>query len=147
MRLVRVEYEFFDFEEPSDVASELARQVRLHFSDAPTLFLSWTWERQHTSSDEPYSIGHQANSFFGDEPASVVDASDSPQWSRHLGQDVEVAYYLSTSPAFEHQVIEVRSGADPTFVFSLGLDRVGVSNTLPIPRDDSPVRSERGHTA
>ena len=41
MRLTKVEYEFFDFEEPSAAALELARQVRLHFADGPTLFLSW----------------------------------------------------------------------------------------------------------
>jgi len=46
MTLVRVEYEFFDFEEPSSTASGFARQIRLHFSDAPTVYVSWSWERQ-----------------------------------------------------------------------------------------------------
>ncbi len=46
MMLVRVEYEFFDFEEPSSTASGFARQIRLHFSDAPTVYVSWSWERQ-----------------------------------------------------------------------------------------------------
>jgi hypothetical protein len=37
MRLERVEYEFFDFENPSPIAAELARQIRLVFSDPPML--------------------------------------------------------------------------------------------------------------
>jgi hypothetical protein len=135
MRLARVEYEFFDFEQPSDAARELARQIRLEFADAPTLFLSWTWERQHDSNSEPYSIGRSANSFFQDEPAAVVDASMSPLWSRHIGSDVEVSHCPSTSPKFAHQVIEVRSRTRATFVFSLGVDRVTVSSASPIPVD------------
>jgi len=50
-----VEYEFFDFEEPSRDAREFARQIRLVFSDAPTPFVSWTWERQY---------GHGPDSFL-----------------------------------------------------------------------------------
>ena len=148
MRLAKVEYEFFDFEEASVAASELTRQVCLHFDDAPALFVSWTSERQHGSDDQPYSIGLSAGSFFKDEPAAVVDASKAPQWLRHVGRDVAVGYQLAASPVFECQVIEVRSVGDPTFVFSLGLDRVGISNTSPIPEDtSSAVGSRRGNTA
>lgn len=137
MRLTKVEYEFFDFEEPSAAANELARQILLHFTDAPTLFVSWTWERQHSSDDQPYSIGQSASSYFKDEPAAVADASSTPQWLRHLGRKVEVSYQPTASPVFEYQVIVVRSSGDPTFVFSLGLDRVGVSNASPIPQSCS----------
>jgi hypothetical protein len=40
MKLVRVEYEFFDFETPSASAGELARQIKLVFADAHPLFVS-----------------------------------------------------------------------------------------------------------
>jgi len=39
MKPARVEYEFFDFEEPSASTAELARQIHLEFSDAPPLCL------------------------------------------------------------------------------------------------------------
>lgn len=132
MRLAKVEYEFFDFEDPSGLATELARQVHLVFSDAPALFLSWTSERQYGPDSEHYSIGSSATSFFLDEPASVVDASKSPCWAKHLGQDLELAHIPSPSPGFEHQVIEVRSNAASTFVYSLGLDKIQVSSKSPI---------------
>ena len=137
MKLTRVEYEFFDFEEPSEAARELARQVRLQFADAPTLFLSWTWERQHDSSSQPYSIGRSATSFFRDEPAAVVDASMSALWSGMVGHEIEVNHCASTSPTFEYQVIEVRSREQKAFVSSLGLDRVTLSAASPIPREHS----------
>lgn len=47
MTLSSVAYEFFDFEEPSPCATELARQIRLEFSEAPALYVSWTWKRQY----------------------------------------------------------------------------------------------------
>jgi len=148
MKLTRVEYEFFDFEEPSATASELARQLRLHFADAPTLYLSWTWERQHSLDDQPYSIGRSTCSYCQDEPATVMDASNTPPWSRHLGCQVTVGYLPSALPAFEHQVIEVRSAGDPTFVFSMGDDRVWISDTSPIPEDACAAMASRsGNTA
>jgi hypothetical protein len=88
MRLARVEYEFFDFEQPSDSARELARQVRLQFADAPTLFLSWTWERQHDSNSQPYSIGCSANSFFQDNPPPSLTRR-----CRHYGQDMSAVMW------------------------------------------------------
>jgi hypothetical protein len=78
MMLVRVEYEFFDFEEPSSSASELARQIRLQFSDAPTVYVSWSWDRQRGPDDEPYSIIYAESSHFSDSAARVVDVSGSP---------------------------------------------------------------------
>ena len=134
MKLTRVEYEFFDFEEPSAAARELARQVRLQFADAQTLFLSWTWEGEHDSGSQPYSIGRRDSSFFRDEPAAVVDASMSALWSGLVGHEVEVTHCPSTSPMFVHQVIEVRAREQRTFVCSLGLDRVTLSCAPPMPR-------------
>jgi hypothetical protein len=148
MRLTKVEYEFFDFEEPSASAVELGRQVRLHFADAPTLFLSWTWERQYDSTCQPYTIGRSPDSFFRDEPAAVVDASTSASWSRHLGHDVEVRHCRSTLPTFADQVIEVRSGSESTFVFSLGQDKVGVSVVSPVaPKGSGGLEPQSGNTA
>jgi len=135
MKLTSVEYEFFDFEEPSEAARELARQVRLQFADAPTLFLSWIAERQLDSSSQPYSIGRSGTSFFRDEPAAVVDASMSALWSGLVGHEVEVNHCASTLPTFEYQVIEVRSREQTTFASSLGLDRVTLSGTSPIRQD------------
>lgn len=148
MRLTRVEYEFVDFEEPSAAAPELGRQIRLHFADGPPLFLSWTWERQYDSTCQPYTIGRSSDSFFKDEPATVVDVSNSALWSRHVGQEVEVSYCPFTSPTFKYQVIRIRSGGESTFVFSLGLDRVAVSSTSPIVADGFRLLESRsGNTA
>lgn len=134
MRLARVEYEFFDFEDSSASAAELARQIRLVFSDVPPLFLSWTSDRQHSPDCQPYTIAYRLESFRVDQPASVVDASRSLAWAKHLGRDVELVHTASTSPLFEYQVLEVRSGAGRTFVYPLGLDRVRVSTESPIPQ-------------
>ena len=117
------------------------RQIHLEFSDAPPLFLSWTWERQYGPESQPYTIGFQRESFFLGEPASVVDASVSPLWANHIGREVELKHLPSTSPAFEHQVLEVRSAADRTFVYSLGVDKVRVSTECPIPQGLMEPRS------
>jgi hypothetical protein len=132
MTLLKVEYEFFDYEEPSSNAHELDRQIRLQFADAPTLFVSWTWERQREPDSEAYSIAYAESSYFTDSAARAIDVSDSPLWSRHIGHDVELVYTPSASREFEYQVLEIRSRTDRTYVYSLGLDRVGISDTSPI---------------
>ncbi len=132
MTLLKVEYEFFDYEEPSSDAHELDRQIRLQFADSPALYVSWTWERQRGPDAEPYSIAYSESSYFTESAARVIDASDSPQWSRHIGREVELAYTPSLSRDSEYQVLEVRSGTDRTYVYSLGLDRVGISHTSPL---------------
>jgi hypothetical protein len=143
MMLSKVEYEFFEYEEPSSTAQELERQIRMQFADAPTLYVSWTWERQSRPGSEPYSIAYAESSYFADREAHVLDVSDSPVWSKHIGRDVELAYAPSSSPEAEYQVLEIRSlgiaGAltARTYVYSLGLDRVGISETSPIVRASS----------
>lgn len=62
MILSSVEYEFFDFEEPSHNATELHRQIRLRFADGRDLFVSWTWERQPGPGSQPYSVGYKESS-------------------------------------------------------------------------------------
>jgi len=130
MKLLKVEYEFFDYEEPSTDAHELDRQIRLQFADSPTLYVSWTWGRQRPDS-EPYSIAYSESSYFEDGAARVIDASDSPLWSSHIGREVELTYVPSPSSDSENQVLEMRSGTDRTYVYSLGRDRVGISHTPP----------------
>lgn len=132
MTLLKVEYEFFDFEDPSSDAKELGRQLRLQFSDAPTLYLSWTSERHCETESQPYSIACSKESYFMDGAAHVVDASDSPLWSKHIGRQMELAYLPSQELALDHQVLEVRSDTHRTFVYSLGADRVGLSLTSPL---------------
>jgi hypothetical protein len=132
MMLMKVEYECFDYEEPSSDAQELGRQIRLQFADSPPLYVSWTWERQRGPDCEPYSIAYSESSYFTDGAARVIDASDSPVWSRHIGREVELAYTPSSSRHYEYQVLEVRSGTDRAYVYSLGLDRVHVSHTSPL---------------
>jgi hypothetical protein len=134
MRLAKVENEFFDFEDPSRSAAELARQIHLVFSDAPPVFLSWTWERQYGPDCQPYTIDWRVKSFFVDQPASVVDASGSPLWAKHVGREVVLVHTPSTSPAFEYQVLEVRSNSGRTFVYSLGVDKISVSTESPFPQ-------------
>jgi hypothetical protein len=132
MILLKVEYELFDYEEPSSRALELDRQIRLQFADAPTLYVSWTWERQHEPDAEPYSIAIAETSYFSDGAARVIDVSDSALWSKHIRQDVELVYTSSSSRATQYQVLEMRSGTDRTYIYSLGSDRVGISETSPI---------------
>ncbi len=132
MMLLKVEYEFFDYEEPSCDAPELSRQIRLQFADSPTRYVSWTWERQSEPGSEPYSIGHAESSYLSDSAALVLDVSASPVWSMHIGRDVDLAYTPSSSRETEYQVLEVRSGTDCTYVYSLSLDRVRISDTSPL---------------
>lgn len=129
--LLQVDYEFFDYEEPSSRAHELDRQFRLQFANAPTLYVSWTWERQHGPDAEPYSIAYAEASCFSDSAARVIDVSDSALWSKHIRQDVELVYTPSSSRDAEYQVLEMRSGTNRTDIYSLGLDRVGISDTSP----------------
>jgi len=130
--LSRVEYEFFDFEEPSSDARQLARQIRLLFSDAPTLFVSWTFERQHGPDDQPYSIAYSEASYFTDYADCVIDASSSRVWSSHVGQAVELVYAPSSSPDFENQVLTLRSSLGTAYMYSLGVDKVTVSDKCPL---------------
>jgi hypothetical protein len=120
MNLSKLDYEFFDFEEPSSTAHQLARQIRLHFSDSPTVYVSWTSERQYGPDCEPYSIAYAQSSYFSDSAAYTLDVSGSPLWSRHIGRDVELTYTPSSSPESEYQVLEIRSGTDRTFLYSMG---------------------------
>lgn len=131
MKLRKVEYEFFHYEEPSIGALELDRQIRLQFDDAPTLYVSWTAERQHEPGAEPYSIAFGQASYFLDTAASVLDVSKSPLWDRHIGREVALVY-SPPSARVACQVLEIRSGTDNcTYVYSLSLDRVGISDTPP----------------
>ena len=132
MLLLKVEYEFFDYDEPSSDAHDLDRQIRLQFADSPALYVSWTWERQRAPDSEPYSIAYSESSYFTDSASRVIDASDSPLWSRHIGREVELLYTPSLSRDSEYQGLEVRSGTDRTYVYSLGVDRVGISHTSPL---------------
>jgi hypothetical protein len=147
MRLERVEYEFFDFEDPSPLATELARQIRFVFSDALPVFLSWTWERQHSPDSQPYSIGWGEKSFFVGEPASVIDASKSPVWAKHLEMEVELLHIPSAFPSFEFQVLEVRSPGGHSFMCSFGHDKVRISAESPFPQDAVETGTPDGDTA
>ncbi len=53
---------------------------------------------------QAYSMVYAKSSDFTDTAAHVVDASASPLWERHIGEHV---------------------------VYSLGIDRVGISDTSP----------------
>jgi hypothetical protein len=132
MILAKVEYELFDHEELASDVQELDRQIRLHFADRPTLYVSWTWERQSGPDSEPYSIAYAESSYFTDSATRVLDVTASPRWSKHIGRSVELAYVPSSSHELEYQVLEIRSGSDCTYVYSLGRDVIGVSDTLPI---------------
>jgi hypothetical protein len=129
--LAKVEYEFFDHEEPSSDVQELDRQIRLHFADSPTLYVSWTSDRNSGPDSEPYSIAYAYSSYFTHDATRVLDVSDSPRWSRHLGRRMELAYVPSSSHELEYQVLGIRSGSDCTYVYSMGRDVVGLSDTLP----------------
>ena len=131
MTLIRVEYEFFDYEEPSSDVRDLDRQIRLHCSDAPTLYVSWTSERQHGPGDEPYSIAYAQSPYCSNEAAHVIDASESPLWARHIGRTIKLAYSRPLSRTLQHRVLEVRSSEQRTYVYSLSMDRVGISDTKP----------------
>ena len=128
MTLVRVEYEFFDFEDASPAATDLARQVRLHFADGPTVYISWSWEHQQGDSDPPYSLAFGPHSYFTGEASAVVDASRSAFWAGHLGHPVRFEWFGS-----EFQIVEVTSDRAKTYLFSHGRDRVWLAATPPTP--------------
>lgn len=128
MKLSKVEYEFFeDFEEASIDATVLNRQVRLHFSDAPTLFISWTWERQYDESCSNYSIGFSTESYLTDTAPVVVDASTSPFWRDLIGHEVELTFVDD-----DFQVLKITSGGNAVFCSSLDLDVVRISSESPL---------------
>lgn len=110
---------------------ELARQIRFQFADSPALYVSWTWERQRGPDSEPYSIAFSESSYFADSAAHVINASDSPLWSGHIGREVELVYTPAQSRDSEYQVLEMRSGTDRTYVCSLARDRIRLSHTSP----------------
>jgi hypothetical protein len=131
MILLKVEYEFFDFEEPSSETRELHRQIRLQFAASAALYVSWTWQRQHGPEDATYSIAYAESPYFVDIAARILDVSGSPLWSAHIGQDVELAYAPSSSREMAFQALEVRSAKARTYIYSLGVDRVQVSDEPP----------------
>lgn len=126
MVLTKVEYEFFEFEDQSPLGTELARQIRFHFSDAPTVYISWTWETSHSGKDLPYAVGIGPATFFKDEPFAVVDASGSFLWKAHLGRAVELRWRDSG-----HQVLELRSDRGSVHLFSLGRDVIQLAVEAP----------------
>jgi hypothetical protein len=83
MMLLKVEYEFFDYEEPSSDAHELERQT-----DAVCV----------VDFGAPARAGRRTllyrvlqSSYFSGSAARVIDASDSPLWSSLIRQEVELA--------------------------------------------------------
>ena len=133
MTLSQVEYEFFEYEDPSSTATELDRQIKLRFSDASVLYVSWTSGRQHGPDDQPYSIGFRDFSYCSAEPAFVVDASNSPMWSKHIGRTLELAYTPASAVELGFQVLELRSGTNCIFLSSLGTDSIRISDAAPNP--------------
>ena len=131
MVLTKVEYELFEFEDQSPVGTELARQIRLHFSDAATVYISWTWENSHSDRDLPYSLGIGPATFFRDEPFAVVDASGSFLWQRHLGRAAELRWRDSG-----HQVLELRTDRGSVHLFSQGRDVIQLA--VEAPAETSP---------
>lgn len=131
MLLSKVEYELFEFEDPTEYPPVLARQIRLSFSDAPTLFVSWTWERQHGPDDPGYTIGYAQASYCKDDPQLVVDASDSPLWTNLVHHIVQLEHIESSSPQLQYQALVLRSESHATYMYSLDMDRISVSERLP----------------
>ena len=74
------------------------RQIRLTFTDGTTLYVSWTWERCLDATCEAYSIGYAAASYFVDDAAVVIDASEAPLWFRHIGQEIALRHTPTTDP-------------------------------------------------
>ena len=131
MVLSRVVYEFFDFEQPSIDTTELSRQIQLHFHDVPALFVSWSFERRHDLSDEPYSIGFARASYFVGDADVVIDASRSLLWSKHVGREVQLEYMPSERPDYEYQALALSSDAGRLYLYSMGVDTVSLAEELP----------------
>ncbi len=126
MRLAKVEYEFFDFEEASAEAVELDRQIRLRYGNRSIIQISWTWERSHSASDPAYSIGFGAESYFTDDPSKLVDASASALWAPLVGTPIELCHI---DP--ECFVLEVTSGAHSVFCAAWDHDTIRLSSGRP----------------
>jgi hypothetical protein len=132
MVLSKVEYEFFEHDDVSKAIQEIDRQIRLTFTDYPTLYISWTWERPSHHDSPAYSIAYGESSFFTTTEAALLDVSQTAIWSRHIGRAVELIYLASASRELAHQVLELRTGIDCTYLYSLGRDCVMISDASPL---------------
>jgi hypothetical protein len=126
MNLTSVAYEFFDFEEADPEATVLERGLRLGFADAPTVYISWTWERQYDDTCEPYSIGWRTTPYHGEEPDRLVEASRSSLWAPLIGQEVELSYVDA-----DCLVMRVHSYNYQVYCWARGIDTVSMGKEPP----------------
>ena len=130
MLLTKVLYEPFESDakwlDLNDKSSHhiIDRELRLLFTDAPPVFISWT------STPVQYSIGHQGQSFFANEPQVVRDMTGSAIWSRVIDQQVALDF---DDP--DHQVLRIHAGAAAVYCSSFEegwqTDVVNVSSEAP----------------
>lgn len=127
MKLSRVEYEFFEFEEPLAASAALDRQLRLHFSDAPTLYISWTAKRQYGPDSPYYSIDFSEEPYCTDTAPVVVDASRTENWAGLIGHDVEISYLDA-----DYQALSISNGNHILYCSAQEEDVVRISRVSPL---------------
>ena len=130
MMLVKVEYEFFDYEEPSREARELDRQILLQFADTPALYVSWTWERQIDPDSEPYSISYSESSYFTDSAAHVIDASEADCLLMSLVENIARRPHRPIDLMAEIGNLAKRGQSDAEIAEKIGVSRGWVHNVL-----------------
>lgn len=121
MILSKVEYELFEWEEPSIEMTTLHRQLRLTGASGERTYISWTPERCSCADDPAYSIGYGTD-FFSNEPEVLLDASRSRLWSPLIGQEITIGHI---DPDFF--CLKIASAAHHLYCTSLDMDVVVLS--------------------
>lgn len=109
--LVNVHYEIFPSEAGSFTAEgewhQLDGEVRLGFTDAPEMFISW--------GNEPlqYSVEIRGASFFSAGSLSSLQMSEHPYWQSLIGHELSIAH-MDT----EHQILKVSAVPGEVFLSS-----------------------------
>ena len=108
--LKAVSYELFEFEDAPESSlriHKLDRQIRLTLDDNIVLFISWS------SDPTQYCIGVSDQSFFSDEPFSMMEMSHSPLWSPLAGTLCDLSFI---DP--DHQVLKISSANGAVYIMS-----------------------------
>ncbi len=105
-RLLQGEEEWFGTNEGSGW-HQLDGEIRLEFSDAATMFISWQ------SKPMTYSIGCSDLSYFSSVMLQTVSMSSHSWWRNLIGHDVQLNFQDS-----DHQVLCISAGASDVFLSS-----------------------------
>lgn len=111
MVLAAVHYEIFPSEALSFAGEgdwhQLDGEVRLGFTDAPEMFISW--------GNEPlqYSVEVRSTSFFSAGRLSSLQMNANPYWQSIIGHELSIAHI-----GMEHQILKLSAVPGEVFLSS-----------------------------